>query len=352
MSRRLRGARSNPTMLNRLSDLVRLRTFASAQVQPVPRVDMDALRDLLPGDYVRAQIEAVLPDGTFRVAIRKQALLLRLPAQAQAGDQLQLRVVARDPHLKFALVMPDDPSALSTSLSEAARFITALLDESDKLPHTPATRAGAPLLAGFPGDSAQTAAALRNALTHSGMFYEAHLGQWAAGERTLVELMHEPQARLAPLRQPRRVVLPDGSHDAEPAVIIDGTPHLPELPVHRDALTMIKQQLDTLESRHLAWHGMIWNGEPLDWEVTEEPPAAPHATEETPWRTRLRLKLPRLGNIDATLLVAAHGVTITLQAADARTLSTLTDQRANLQKSLREAGVSPLGITVRRHEPA
>ena len=115
---------------------------------------------------------------------------------------------------------------------------------------------------------------------------------------------------------------------------------------------MIKQQLDTLESRHIAWHGMIWNGEPLDWEVTEEPPAAPHAAEETPWRTRLRLKLPRLGNIDATLLVAAHGVTITLQAADARTLSTLTDQRANLQKSLREAGVSPLGITVRRHEPA
>jgi hypothetical protein len=352
MSRQLRGARSNPTMLNRLSDLVRLRTFANEQVQPVPRVDMDALRDLLPGDYVRAQIEAVLPDGTFRVAIRNQALLLRLPVQAQAGDRLQLSVVAREPHLKFALVMEDDPAALSTSLSETARFITALLDESDKLPHTPAARAGAPLLAGFPGDSAQTATVLRNALTHSGMFYEAHLAQWVAGERTLVELMREPQTRLAPLRTARRVALPDGRDEAEPSVIIDGTPHLPELPVHRDALTMIKQQLDTLESRHVAWHGMIWHGQPLDWEVTEEPSASPQSAEAAPWRTRLRLKLPHLGAIDATLLVAARGVTITLQADDTKTLAALTDQRADLQKSLREAGVTPLGITVRRHEPA
>ncbi len=295
---------------------------------------------------MRAQIEATLPDGTFRVAVRDQQLLLRLPYPAQAGDTLQLSVVAGEPQLKFALIAADDAPALATSLSETARFITALLGESDKLPLAGGARAGAPLLAGPPGESRQTAAALRNALAHSGMFYEAHQAQWAAGDRSLAELLVEPQARLVPLRNSRANA---GTAGADPAL---DAPRLPELPVHRDALTMIRQQLDTLETRQVAWHGVIWHGQALDWEVAEEPRAAPAPDDEQPWRTRLHLTLPRLGRIDATLRIAGGSVSIALDAAGAGTAAALDSEIAQLQQALRDAGVTPLIISVRQNESA
>jgi hypothetical protein len=339
-------------LFNRLSDLVRLRTFADTQVQPVSRANMGVLSELMPGDTVRAQIEAALPEGTFRVAIRNQPFILRLPFKAQAGDTLQLSVVTREPQIKFAFLMQEDTPAVATNLSRTARFITALLGETEKLPLTSIARIGAPLLAGVPGDNTETAAALHNALAQSGMFYEAHQAEWIAGERAFATLMLEPQARFAPLRMVNASASPAHAEDAEQADDADAMPRLPELPVHRDALTIIKQQLDTLETRHIAWSGVIWHGQPLDWKVAEEPPDAAEITAEQRWRTRLRLTLPRLGKIDATLLVAARGVAITLHAASAETAAALANQRAKLQQSLVAAGVAPLGITVRRDESA
>jgi hypothetical protein len=317
-------------------------------------VNLEDFNDLMAGDQVRALVEAALPDGTFRVAIRRQPFQLRLPFQARAGDTLQLRVVAREPQMKFALVAEHDIPEPTATLSETARFVTALLDESEKLPRTSLVRGGAPLLADLPHDSAETAATLRDALAHSGIFYEAHLAQWVAGERTIATLMREPQARLAPLRNSRAAALAERTDDGEQSValVTDATPRLPELPVHRDALTIIKQQLDTFESRQIVWHGMIWHGQPLDWDVAGRPPDAPQSADTPPWRTRLRLTLPRLGRVDATLLVAAQGVAITLHAAAAGTASALAEARAKLQQSLRDAGVVPLGITVRRDESA
>ena len=341
-------------MLNRLSDLVRLRTFANTQVQPVSRVSLAAVSDLVPGEIVRAEVEAALPDGTFKVAIRNQPFLLRLPFQAKPGDLLQLSVVAREPQLKFALVMQENTPALATSLSETARFVTALLGESEKLPHMEIVHPGAPLLAGAPANSSHAAAVLRNALAHSGIFYESHQAQWVAGERTLATLMREPQARFAPLRHGVKAAPAEraGSHGAADGDGAQALPHLPELPVHRDALAMIKQQLDTLESRHVAWHGLIWHGQPLDWEVTEEPPPARELADEPAWRTQLRLTLPRLGRIAVTLQVATRGVTIALRATDAGTLVALEHASAELRQSLRNAGVTPLSITVHRDESA
>ncbi|MBN3829648.1 flagellar hook-length control protein FliK, partial [Burkholderia sp. Ac-20384] len=39
-------------------------------------------------------------------------------------------------------------------------------------------------------------AALAQAVSESGLFYESHLAQWLAGQRPLTALMREPQARL------------------------------------------------------------------------------------------------------------------------------------------------------------
>jgi Flagellar hook-length control protein FliK len=340
-------------MLNRLSDLVRLRTFADGTVSAVSRTANAALDRFSVGDEVRARIVSALPDGTVRATIGSDALILRLPAQtaAQPGDMLQLRVVTPHPQLAFSLVQDDKPG-VTAHLSETARFITALLAESEKLPTTQSGPMAGILPSIATHDINDTPAALRDALAQSGMFYESHQAQWATGRRALATLLHEPQAKLAPLRgdaaaagaDARHAMLPS-STSAEPGV----PSPLPELPVHRDALSIVRQQLDTLETRRIEWHGLIWNGQPLDWEVTEQPQDAPATASIAQWRTRLKLSLPQLGNVDATLLFTDDGVTIAV-SADAAAAPVLAGHRELLRSALAGAGVTARTITVRDHE--
>ena len=347
-------------MLNRLADLVRLRTYANSLVQPISPVSLKALPELLLGDEVRGQIAAALPDGTFRVVVKDQSFLLRLPFAAQAGDVLQLHVVGREPTLRFAVAAPAESPALAANLSETARFITALLGETAKLPLTTLAAAGTPLLAAPPGERAQIIAELRQALANSGLFYESHQAQWAAGDRPLAALLQEPQAQLPPLRAAAAFDAPadisDRSDDlgngAPGLPRLPELPHLPQLPVHRDTLNVVRHQLDTLDTRQVVWNGMIWPDQPIEWEINGRASPTPEAPEEQPWGTRLRLTLPRLGAIDATLQIAARGVTIKLHAASGEAAATLTEHQAELQHALRRAGVTPLSISVGRDETA
>ncbi len=331
-------------MLHRLADLVRLRTYASTLIQPVGRVGQGVLHELPLGTRLRAQVEAALPDGTFRVTIGSQALVLRLPSGAQAGDVIGLSIAAREPRLKFAIAAEATSAAPAARLSETARFITALLNESEKLPVTGAAPSGTPLLDGAAADSTQVAAVLRRALTTSGMFYEAHQAQWVTGERGLADLMQEPQAQLPPL--PRTAAMAAGADADGPYANPDAVPRMPELPVHRDALGIVRHQLETLDSRQVFWHGLVWQGQPVEWEVAEHPHAGKTAPEMPAWRTRVRLTLPRMGAVDATLLIAARGVAIMLHADSLETAAALDDNRAALRQALRTAGVNPLDITV------
>ena len=225
-------------MLNRLADLVRLRTYANTLVQPVSRVSPEALPELLLGEQVRGQVDAALPDGIFRVVVKNQSFLLRLPFAAQAGDVLRLNVAAREPRLRFTVAAPAESPALAASLSETARFITALLGETAKLPLTTLAPAGTPLLATPLGNHAQITAELRQALATSGLFYESHQAQWAAGDRPLTVLLQEPQARLPPLRAAAAAAPPAHVDDPgdNPGETAPGLPRLPDLPVHTEIL--------------------------------------------------------------------------------------------------------------------
>ncbi|MFC5475974.1 flagellar hook-length control protein FliK [Paraherbaspirillum soli] len=62
----------------------------------------------------------------------------------------------------------------------------------------------------------QLATALARTVTGSGLFYESHLIQFAAGERTLAQLAQEPQARLGPLAQSHPELLSGDPQQALP----------------------------------------------------------------------------------------------------------------------------------------
>ncbi|HDR9056148.1 TPA: flagellar hook-length control protein FliK [Burkholderia vietnamiensis] len=77
---------------------------------------------------------------------------------------------------------PASSSSASSSTPSAATAATAAAAVRD----TPAAPPTAALRA-----------ALAQAVSESGLFYESHLAQWLAGQRPLAALMREPQARLA-----------------------------------------------------------------------------------------------------------------------------------------------------------
>jgi hypothetical protein len=130
------------------------------------------------------------------------------------------------------------------------------------------------------------------------------------------------------------------AEDAHPAS------NLPELPVHRDALPIVKQQLETLDTRHVLWQGLIWPDQTMQWQITGQPPGANTNSDESPWLTRISLVLPHLGAIDATLHFDHSGVTINFAAAQPAAAMALYAGIEALRHSLRDAHVNPLSVTI------
>lgn len=117
---------------------------------------------------------------------------VRLPSRAAVEQQLGVGL------LKSGLRGHGDLAARpdqAVTLSAAARAVSAILDGQ--------TGAAARVIGSGPllalsqlPPPAVIAETLARTVSHSGLFYESHLAQFAAGARSLAELSQEPQARL------------------------------------------------------------------------------------------------------------------------------------------------------------
>ncbi|QOF82033.1 flagellar hook-length control protein FliK [Variovorax sp. 38R] len=149
-----------------------------------PRLDLLGLK---PETTVGAPGAAVaVPKTANDVRLPSRAALDRLvPSGASGGD-----VAA--PSAGGA------PSSIDTRLSVAARVIGAVLADLQAEPGP--VRGEAPLLLPVARQGANTAAlagTLAQTVSDSGLFYESHLAEFAAGTRTLAQMAREPQARWA-----------------------------------------------------------------------------------------------------------------------------------------------------------
>jgi hypothetical protein len=175
------------------------------------------------------------------------------------------------------------------------------------------------IVAGPPNDTAALAESLKLALTRSGLFYESHQAEWIAGERSLAELMLEPQASLKPTGDP----------------------------VHPQAIGLVRQQLEALDTRQIVWQGQVWPDQVMEWRV-EEDRSEPKSSGELPvWRTSLRLKLPRLGDVTALLTLQGDEIRIAFTEADADTRSLVRDAQVALRDAMATAGLALLELKVR-----
>jgi hypothetical protein len=160
---------------------------------------------------------------------------------------------------------------------------------------------------------------LKHALDSSGLFYESHLKDAALGSRPWHQLLQEPQ------NKPNFVP--------------------PE---------MVAQQLQVLEQQRLAWHGEVWPGQSMQWEISERESSAHSSDDPTlnAIQSNLKLQLPRLGEVSVRITMVNGRFSIRVQPQEANILATMQSTRSQLAMNLQSAGLTleSLQITSETHE--
>lgn len=384
-----------------------------------------------PGQRIAATIERPLPDGLFQAVVAGKAVTLAIQAAANEaplvpGRTLSLEVTRSTPQTLYAQLVPaaQEASLPPPALSQTGRLISILLTGQPAQEPT-ALAGGKPLLAAPPSSGASLVPLLKEALTQSGLFYEAHQAQWVAGKMDLGALRQEPQGRLPPAvplapgpegagmggnplavpptpasvqaevpnslldqalelmgfeqkpapgaeAAPRpgapAVPLNSAGPSAEaPTTLLDlarelmgfeqkpapgpeaaprpATPAGPGIPER--ILPLVGQQLDALATQQFVWHGQVWPGQSMEWEI-EDPTGGRREgqAEALDWNTTLRLTLPQLGSVEARLKLNATGISIRLVAAEAESRATLAAEKEVLARGLEAAQVPLLGLSV------
>jgi hypothetical protein len=252
------------------------------------------------------------------------------------------------------------------------------------------------------------ATALAKTVGESGLFYESHLAQWIAGQRSAASLGNEPQARAdarsmalpldfaqhaapdesalddppdlhasahtvaLPQNPQQAAALAASVRDAPPSALSNsqsgngtGAPggqsaqpgqHESALQasiaagIHPATLNVVRQQLDVLANQQFRWQGEAWPGTRFEWEIAREPrdprAAADDAADERAWRTRIALSLPALGTVDAELVLTGEKLVARIKAGDAGAARLAADGEA-FARQLQAAGIALASLSVR-----
>jgi hypothetical protein len=336
------------------------------------------------GQAMQAEVLSKLSDGSYVVRVAEMAARMPLPPNVQIGAEVPLTLVALNPRPTFQVAtsqggqafaeagppLPEGTDLQGSPLAylegkQAAALTraSALLAGTQALPapggaagepgtgaslskagkalgdviaaalasDTPQTAAvGRTPLLGAPGaDAAAIAAALRQGMEKSGLFYESHVAEWAAGTRAQAELTAEPQARgMAPPTDPATAQL-------------------------------INLQLNAHEQARVAWQGQLWPGQELRWEIEREAPDDAHGSERGDgdgtgdgghaiWQSNLTLRFGRLGEVAAKVVLSGGQLHIRLDAP-ASAHSLLEAGSGRLADALDAAGAPLSTLAIHDH---
>lgn len=355
------------------------------QNQPVASIQRltDALTDLAPGQRIMAEIQALLPNGTYRAVVAQRNVTLALPFSAKPGDTLELEVAESNGKLTLAFVAnrtDSDIAAASpnesvpTTLSPAGRLIGQLIGnkENEGQRAAPAPLNGSqPLVTEMPESGAELAPVLKQALTQSGMFYEAHQARWVAGQLPTETLKQEPQGKLpavaqlphpaTPAATATATIGPDGEAQGAPAPSATSpmgaslpATNAPELkaagsPIPEGVASLVRQQLDGLATNNFVWQGQIWPGQQMQWEIADNPErqGSGELGTEREWQSRLKLSLPSLGSLDVMLRLQPGGkIALSVNADSDGAEDRLRGNIERLQQQLSSAGLELAQIAI------
>ncbi|MEP7205426.1 MAG: flagellar hook-length control protein FliK [Casimicrobiaceae bacterium] len=260
---------------------------------------------------------------------------MRVPAEAQAerttvrpqdSDQAPVRPRATDaavaPRLPAAPFAAAAPSA-SIALSAAGTVILeALSTRGDE--RGPVVRPAAPLLALPPREPALLATALREAVVHSGLFYDSHLARWVAGDYPVAALAREPQAAWA---------------DAALSSTAAGQAHEDAGSLQAPA-SLLRAQIEAHEGHRLIVSAELWPGQAAQLEFEEAGHTRDHTGDvaevqgDAAWTVRVQIALPSLGTVSVTVQVRDEAVHCRLDAASADAAARIGGARDDLVAAL------------------
>lgn len=359
--------------------------LVTAPAAPIDQIK-DALSGLTPGQRVFAEIQAALPNGTYRAIVAQREVILSLPNAAKKGDSLELEVIENDGKLAFALLNgknsdADARQSVTASLSRTGQLIRDLLSppgrEGQKPQPTP-LNGNLPLMDALPTKAADLIPILKQALTQSGMFYESHQAKWAEGQLPTAQLMQEPQgqfsdliafraAQTKPDHNPfadalaRPIDLSNSEPNAPPETLADTAQKtaVAVLPPQRggpavapELAPLVQQQLEALASNHFVWQGQVWPQQNMRWEISHQENKTTQDDLEHRWQTQLTLRLPTLGEVIATLrLQGENQIVLNIQTDSADSEVQLALGGPVLNQHMSEAGLDLIHFGVNRHEP-
>lgn len=364
-------------------------------ISPVRPIPTD-LPDLQIGQAFTARIQEALPENTYKAMVAGKMLTLQLPEGAKAGDLLELVVIDRSARAVIARIAPQATTEGTqeaypfTKLSSAGQMIGKLLVAEGETPQPAPLNRGQPLLAQPPATARDLLPALKSAVAQSGLFYESHQAQWVTGKLPLASLLQEPQGRhsapdlltahriapeqvssrnagLAPAA-PRAMgvtTLLDGLFGGEEATTRSSAANAAVSPVPtfspgqsvpEELRPLVQQQLEAAAGQRLMWHGEVWPGQNMDWQIEWQRPedeggnaAGDDQEGAGRWRTTLALTTPRLGRVDATLQLEPTGIRIALVTPGGASATDLHNEIPALAAALGEAGLPLLAMQV-KHE--
>lgn len=338
-----------------------------------------------PGQKVQGSVQAQVAPNVFKVNVAGQLIQMQLPPSIRSGDTVALQVISIQPRLTFGMVNSANPLSTPEQLGSTAKLLSSMSQQVPGKAHVRAAQSAPLWEKPQPPESRQLAGALRETLGNSGLFYESHQAQWLEGTRSTAQLLHEPQNQTP--EQPKAAMPGDTgnkaamtgdaaskaaaitgkdqaltSNSSNPAATTSNTAHtsasnppgttlLQEakalgIPEHLQPL--VQQQLNALETRQMLWQGNVWPDQPMQWEVHEQPAQQSHNAEEQQrqWVTQIRLDLPNLGEVEATLRFNSAGLNLTLNAATAETRALLGSASTRLVSALSDAGIPVLSTQV------
>lgn len=355
------------------------------QINPVtPITPVTAILDSqsTPAEFVQGQkyqalIELRLLNGNSRVSVANQLLQMRLPENFQPGNKLELIFLSHEPKLQFLVFneTPMDAEKDTASISTTGRFLGTLMQDTFKQASTnttnttptPSVTSPTPILINPPTNSTELPGLLQKAIIESGLFYESHLAQWINGENTLENLHQEPQGKLmlvtadisiartvAPQKQIATQQDAKGvTPDISTAKTVVSNSLSPEMPVHAQAIPLVQQQLTTLETGHLLWRGEVWQGQSMEWDIYEQSEDKEKENElnhAAQWHTQIRLSMPQLGDITATIALNAQGISIKMNTSRLETASLLRNNQLPLTMDMQLAGLNIQSVEVQQDD--
>ncbi|WP_322998374.1 flagellar hook-length control protein FliK [Castellaniella sp.] len=225
--------------------------------------------------------------------------------------------------------------------------------------------------------------ALSQSIQNSGLFYESHVAQLAAGKTSAQALRQEPQgqmtghtlppaaqaggspASLSSIIQQAQASTQEagtsaGTSTGNTSPTQPGANHTaPQAPppnttipgIDPQAQFLVRQQLEVLANQGFIWQGEAWPGADMQWEVRRRQPGDGEtpAVPEEHWATRLNLQLPTLGQVEARLSLSGDQLVMRLTAP--QSADRLTQSIEPLRSRLLAQGLQASQLSVLERNP-